>query len=431
MAALLSPLRSRPFRWLLAGQAFSLIGDRLNYLALVAVLSERTSQFRTAGGAGTLSGLAVALLLPAALLSPWAAGRIDRWARRDVMIQADAARAALTLGLAFAVPWLPTWGALTLVGVGAVANVFFLPARLAIVPELVRQDELNPANALGLLASVLATLFGTLLGGPLLALIGVRGALIADAATFAISVLTLLQLPRRAAADEDATGGLLRPAAPPVEAGASTPPTPRQAPGAASPRPLWPGARGFAELFRTERSVAAALLIWTTWIVGALLHVCGTLRIQELSPRITDLLAPALAAVGGGGAIGAAFFGSRLRRARSLLSGVGLWVAAVGLGLLALATDPAWIVAAAFVTGFATAPVYILADTELMEALPGSARGGAMAARDFFCKAGFLLVALGLGRLAGPASAPGWIAGGAVALAALGAYYAVRRPLRS
>ncbi|HVP37812.1 MAG TPA: MFS transporter [Candidatus Saccharimonadales bacterium] len=400
MPKLLAPLRSRPFCWLMAGQALSMVGDRLNYLALVAVLSERTARFARAEGAGALSGLALALLLPTTLLSPWAAGRIDRWRRRDVLVAADVARAALTLGLAAALPALPTPSALVVVGLGTVANVFFLPARLALVPELVSQEELNPANALGLLTAVVATVVGMLVGGPLLAWIGARGALAVDGLTFAVSVGTLLQLPRRDA--------------PPAQA-----------------RSHWPGARSFARLFHAERVAAAALLLWTTWMVGALLHVCGTLRVQALSPRVTDLLAPALAALGAGGALGAAFFGSRLRRARSRLAGAGLVVAAGGLALLAVAHQPAWIVAAALVTGFASAPVYILADTELMECLEDDVRGGAMAARNFFCKGGFLVVALALGRWSGPGSAAGVLLAGAAGLAALAVYYAARRPLRT
>jgi hypothetical protein len=433
---LFAPLRSRPFRWLLTGQAFSLVGDRLTYLALVAALAERTGHFARAGSAAALSSLALALLLPAALFSPWAAGRMDRWRRRDVMVRADVARAVLTLALAAALPLLPTSGALLLVGLGAVANVFFLPARLAIVPGLVREGEINPANALGLLSSVLATVLGTLLGGPLIAWIGVRGALAVDGLTFLVSVVTLLQLPRGEApaaalagparALDKAEPGWLSPRRR-LSLGASEETT-RPAPQRRTP---WPGAASFAQLFRSERVASAALLLWTTWIIGALLHVCGTLRVQALTPRVTDLLAPALAALGAGGAVGAAFFGARLRRGRSLAAGIGLWVAAGGIAMLAGAGN-AWLLAVAgFLTGFATAPVYILADTEIMESLDDSVRGGALAARDFFCKAGFLVVALALGRWSGPGSAGTLLVAGSVGLVAMGIYYVARRPLRT
>ena len=386
------------------GQTLSLIGDRLSYLALIAILAERTARFHSAGAGGSLSGLALALLLPSVLFAPWVALRLDRWRRRDVLISADLARAAVMLAMALALPTLRVPALLALVFAGSVANVFFLPARIAVVPELVETPRLAAANALGVLAAVVATVLGTLAGGPLLAAMGPRAALALAGASFLLSAATLLRLPR---------GEL--PAAPAGGPGSSA----------------WPALRSFGALLRTPALRAATALLLSTWLAGALLHVCGTLRLQAVSARVTDLLAPTLAALGAGGALGALLFGSRLGAARSVKVAAGLAAAGAALALFALLRGAPGIAGAAFIAGLASAPIYILADTEIQESVPRESRGGALAARDFLCKAGFLVAALWLGAAVQPSGAPAALAAGGAVLIAMGCYFGVRRPLRS
>ncbi len=377
------------------------MGDRLQYLALLSVFGERTGHFSLPGASSSLSLLAITLVLPSVLLSPWVASRLDRWRRRDLMIAADLVRALLTAAMALLLPQLGWTVLLGFVLANAAANVFFLPARLAIVPSLVPPNELNPANSLGLLASVLATIFGTLVGGPVLALWGAQVALGLDAASFFLSVITLLKLPAEPfpGRREEVQGSWL------------------------------PGREAFAAVFRSERTSAAVLLLVGTWLGGALLQICAPLRLQQLAPRVTDGISLTLGFMGVGGVLGAGFFASRMGRFRWAFAGSGLAVAALGFAALGAAPTLPWAVGAAALAGFAAAPVYILSDTELQQSVPGSMRAGAMAARDFLCKGAFLLMVLLLGGRVSlhNAAAVLWMGGAGMAL--LSGYYLLRRPL--
>lgn len=384
----------------MAGQGLSLVGDRLSYLALVGVIAARTGNFGSAGSGGALSGLALALLVPFVVLSPWAASYLDRWRRRDVMVIADAARAVVSFALALMLPRLSIPAMLLFIGASSVANVFFLPARVAIVPDLVERGDLDRANGVAVLASVLATLFGTLMGAPLLARFGARAALTLDGLSYLASVATLLGVRRGPAA-----AGALRPFS------------------------FLPGAEAFRALLRSRRAFAATALLAITWLLGALFHVCGTMRLQQISPRVTDALAPALAAIGAGGAVGAVVLGPRLGRARSALAGAGLMAVGAGTWLFSWAPGLGWILPAAVIAGFASAPVYILADSELQLAVPPELRGGAAAARDFVCRGAFLVVVLSLGAAANRANAGWWLGMGAAFLGLTGTWYLGRRPL--
>lgn len=401
MRGLLSPFRHPPFRLLLAGQALSLVGDRLSYLAVVALLSSRTHGFQTAGG-GALSALALALLLPFLVLSPWAAVHLDRWRRRDVMLSADAGRAVLSFAMAAAAPSAPLPALFALVAASSALNVFFLPARVAIVPDLVATDELDRSNGLGVLASVLATLVGTLLGGPLIAAWGIRAALALDGVSYLCSAASLAAMPAA--------------------------PAPGRAPTEAEWTSWLPRAAAFRTLLGGPRARAAALLLALTWILGGLFHVCGTMHLQALTPRVTDLMAPALACLGAGGVLGAALVSSRLQSSRSRIAGAGLGAAGVAVGFFAMARGLPAIAGAALAAGFATAPVYILADSEIQRAVPAEGRAGAVAARDFVCRSAFLVTVL-LCAAATPISSQAWILGGAALLGLSGVWYGWRKPL--
>ena len=116
------------FSALWAGQLISLFGDRLNQLALVAVVAIST-------GSALATGLVFfAATLPNLLLSPIAGTFVDRWDHKEVMVVSDILRAAIVLILPVA--------AVTnivlvypLIFLVTSISVFFRPARVAILPR--------------------------------------------------------------------------------------------------------------------------------------------------------------------------------------------------------------------------------------------------------------------------------------------------------
>ncbi|MCJ7709894.1 MAG: MFS transporter, partial [Chloroflexi bacterium] len=128
------------FSALWAGQVISLFGDRVNQIALAAFVYELTD-----------SPMAVALtffvgMVPNLLLSPIAGAYVDRWDQKQVLVVSDILRAAGVLLLPVAVLF-NVWLAYPIVFLITTISIFFRPARQAILPRLVPQEDLLAANS--------------------------------------------------------------------------------------------------------------------------------------------------------------------------------------------------------------------------------------------------------------------------------------------
>lgn len=190
--ALIAPLAHRPFRALFAGKVVSNLGDWLDILALLTLILYRWNLGPLAWGA-----YLTAFTLPAAIVGPVAGVWVDRLPRRTVMIACDLARAVIVLGLV----WAPNLAAvLVLVTLKSTFSAFFNPAEQATIRSTVPHDDLIAANSLNKLSDNGARLLGPGLGGLVLAVGGLRGAFVADSASFLLSALILTRLPRIASA---------------------------------------------------------------------------------------------------------------------------------------------------------------------------------------------------------------------------------------
>jgi MFS family permease len=149
--------------------------------------------------AGTTGqALAVAALLLAgdfapALLGPLAGTVADRLDRRRVMVACELVQGVLVVVIALWLPSLPLL--LVLVGLRAVAGQVFQPASRAAVPEVVPEPDLERANAAVGVATNGGETLGPLVAALLLPVLEVRGVLLVDAATFAVSAVLLGLLP--------------------------------------------------------------------------------------------------------------------------------------------------------------------------------------------------------------------------------------------
>nr|CEL15465.1 transporter, putative [Kibdelosporangium sp. MJ126-NF4]CTQ92133.1 transporter, putative [Kibdelosporangium sp. MJ126-NF4] len=184
-------LRSnRPFTALLCARSVSFLGDSLSLVALMLHVAGTTGE-----------ALAVALLLlvgdfAPSLLAPLAGTVSDRFDLRRVMIVCDLVQGALVAVIAFVLPALPLL--MVLVGLRSVAGQVFQPASRAAVPALVPDKDLEAANSRLGFGTNGAEAVGPLMAAALLPLLGIRGVLLVDAATFLISALVLVRLPRLA-----------------------------------------------------------------------------------------------------------------------------------------------------------------------------------------------------------------------------------------
>ncbi|MGZ5318549.1 MAG: MFS transporter [Actinomycetota bacterium] len=182
-----NPLRSSPaFRRLWLARTTSHVGDGIALVALVLLV--QGSQ-----GTGTAVG---ALLLASSLprfLGPLAGVVADRVEQRALMVACDLGNAAI---FAVIVALQPSFEVLlVLVAASATLVTFFEPAGRSAIPSLVHANDLLQANAWMGTSLNLQVALGTLLGGALVATVGVRGALALDAMSFVVSATLLIGLP--------------------------------------------------------------------------------------------------------------------------------------------------------------------------------------------------------------------------------------------
>jgi len=186
----LGPLYEREFRLLYLARAFSLFGDGLIPVALpFAVFSIDRSPSALGFVLASRSISLVVFLLVAGVVA-------DRLARKVVMIASDIARlaaqatmAALLIGGA-----AKLWQLVSLVFLYGLGDAFFRPTSTGFVPETVSRARLQQANALLVLTNSSFSILGPVVAGVLVASVGPGWALAADAATFLVSALFLVQI---------------------------------------------------------------------------------------------------------------------------------------------------------------------------------------------------------------------------------------------
>ncbi|MCZ2836247.1 dTMP kinase [Modestobacter sp. VKM Ac-2985] len=148
MARIRAVLRVRDFRKLWLSMSLSSFGDWLGLLAITATATTLVDGYMASNLA--LSGVLLFRLLPALVLGPLAGVFADRFDRRKTMVVTDLFR----FGLFASIPvvdnlvWL--FIAQFLI---EVVSLFWTPAKDAAVPNMLRKDQLEPANQLSLVTT--------------------------------------------------------------------------------------------------------------------------------------------------------------------------------------------------------------------------------------------------------------------------------------
>ncbi|MGH2475081.1 MAG: MFS transporter [Candidatus Limnocylindrales bacterium] len=181
------------FTALWAGQFVSIFGDRIHQVALAAAVLVVT------GSPLATSLVFVAATLPNLVFGPIAGTFVDRWDHKEVLIVSDLLRAATVLVIPVAIV---TNIALVypFVFLMTTISVFFRPARIAILPRIVREDELLTANSALWVGETLGDVIGWPLAGLFVTILGAALpiAFWLDGATYAASALLLSTVAVRA-----------------------------------------------------------------------------------------------------------------------------------------------------------------------------------------------------------------------------------------
>ena len=186
------------FGALWAGQLVSLVGDRIHQFALAGLV------LYTTGSVLASVLVFVAAYLPNLVVSPIAGTFVDRWDRKEVLVVSDLLRAACVLLVPIAIV-VNVWLVYPLVFLITTVSLFFRPARVAILPNIVERRDLLTANSALWVGETLTEVIGSTLAGLFVAALGTALpiAFWFDAATYLASALLLSTMVPREAEPED------------------------------------------------------------------------------------------------------------------------------------------------------------------------------------------------------------------------------------
>jgi MFS family permease len=183
------------FRLLFLATLGSGVGTWMATIALTADVKNRTDS------PWWVSALFIVSFLPAVLVGLVAGPLVDRLSRKKLIIAADAVR----IGVFAALPFVGSALAIvSLAAVAGIANAFFRPAVLAGVPNLIAEEDLANGTSLLQATDWAAATLGPILGGVIVSTAGADVVYWINAATFLLSVLLLLRIPRRLLQSEQA-----------------------------------------------------------------------------------------------------------------------------------------------------------------------------------------------------------------------------------
>jgi len=179
--------RNREFAKLWAAMLISFVGDWFNTIVLAAIVSRFTE------GSGLAIGLfMLARFLPPLLITPIAGALADRYDRKRLLIYADVLRAIVVLGFLLVKTPDQLWLLYALTILQFCLGAVFEPSRSALLPSMVRRDDLVTANVLGSITWSAALALGGALGGFVAGAFGAVTALTIDSVSFVISAVLIL-----------------------------------------------------------------------------------------------------------------------------------------------------------------------------------------------------------------------------------------------
>ncbi len=177
-------LGHREFRTMFLAGGLSVVGDQVARIAVALLVFERS------GSAFAASATYACSYLTWLLGGPVLSALSDRHSRRSLMIVVDLMR--LILVALLVLPDIPLWSIfVVLVAVGLLSPPFEA-ARSALLADMLDGERYLVGNTLTQTANQAGQVLGFVGGGALVALLGIQGALLTNAGSFAVSALLLL-----------------------------------------------------------------------------------------------------------------------------------------------------------------------------------------------------------------------------------------------
>ncbi len=201
---MIAVLRQRNFSLLWIGQNISMIGDWVLFVALPFYIYTLT-------GSTLATGIMfIVQTLPRLFFGSVAGVFVDRWNRKYTMVIANLVQALILVPLFLVRSRDVIWIIYLCAFADSLVSQFFNPAQTAIIPMLVEEKDLLPANSLNSMSQELTRLVGPSLGGLLFGLLGIGSVITLDLISFLLSATLLLLIiaparPDTAKAEEQPT----------------------------------------------------------------------------------------------------------------------------------------------------------------------------------------------------------------------------------
>ncbi len=176
---------NRNFRRLWAAQMISEIGDWFYIVAIYSLLLEYT------GTAKSIAFAFVLQVLPQTLIAPTAGVINDRLSRRQVMMFADWSRAIIVLCMLLVRGAGMIWFLYLLLFLETVAWALFEPGRNAVIPNIVRKDDILVANGLSSATWSFNLAIGSAIGGLVAVWLGRDAVFLINSVSFVGSALLI------------------------------------------------------------------------------------------------------------------------------------------------------------------------------------------------------------------------------------------------
>ncbi|WP_110929651.1 MFS transporter [Bacillus massiliglaciei] len=181
-------LNNKSFVFLMLAQMISGLGDWLSLVAIMTLVGLKWN-----ASPMEVSFIMLCLVVPMALLGPMAGALSDRLSRKVIMITSDFIRSALILLLAGAESIEEVYLYLFLIGL---FSALFIPAKNGMLKELVVKEHVKGASSFTSMIDAGTKIIGPVLSGILVSTFGTNPVFFIDAATFFVSALLLLFLPK-------------------------------------------------------------------------------------------------------------------------------------------------------------------------------------------------------------------------------------------
>lgn len=396
--------RNRDFRRLWLSQVILSLGDACMRMGLLEVFlrSHLDQEVETAK-------MFFALSVPGLLFGPLAMANLDKWERRRVLMISDAVRTVL-MGLMVWWLWqaadsgdaprVLAWVYFLIFLIGVIAT-FYLPARYALLPNIVPGNELIKANTLLTTSLAVMAVGGMPLGAQIAVRAGPLWALSLNAVAYALSVAWVFRItvPPHTTAQKNMGGA----------AGGS----------------MDELRAGFAYLWRHPTVVPLVLIAGAFAFLGGILIVTIVGYAEKTLQMGTLGLGWLGGAAGVGAGLGVVLLGRGRKWARSIwLPPTQLVIGGGVLGLLSATNNPWIAVPLLMALGAIGATAVIPIDAKLQEEVEDKRRGAVFAARGMLTSA-TMIVAFWLKfgtdvlRTTAPPKILLWCGAGAVIVAVL------------